>query len=63
MTIDDDLKAINKDIGKAKTWGWKINRAKYWIIKLTNIYPDYIFKAELKPDLTVKIIYSLKEVY
>lgn len=63
MTINDDLKAINKDIGKAEKWKWKVNRAEYWIIKLTNIYPDYIFKAEFKPDLTIKIVYSLKEVY
>lgn len=34
MTIKDDIKAINKDIKKAKNFKWKVKRAKYWIVKL-----------------------------
>lgn len=45
MTIKDDIKAINKDIKKAKNFKWQVKRAEYWVIKLRNIYPDYDFMA------------------
>lgn len=64
MTIIDDLKAINKDILKAKNFKWQMKRAKYWAIKLINIYPDYIFRAVLTEDkVNIKIVYEVKEVY
>ncbi|WLW38873.1 hypothetical protein 189ceduo_00019 [Lactococcus phage STA189] len=64
MTIKDDLKAINKDISKAKNFKWQVKRAEYWISKLNNIYPDYIFEAVLTEDEeNVEIIYVLKVVY
>ena len=66
MTIIDDLKAINKDIEKAKDWEQLIQRTKYWLVKLENIYPDYNFKTFFKPLRDKNIIfidYTLKEVY
>lgn len=66
MTINDDLKAINKDIEEAKDWEQRVQRAKYWIVKLNNIYPDYNFKTYFKPLRDKNIIfidYTLKEVY
>lgn len=66
MTINDDLKAINKDIAEAKDWKQRVQRAKYWIVKLNNIYPDYNFKTYFKPLRDKNIIfidYTLKEVY
>lgn len=49
MTIKDDIKAINKDILKAKNFKWQVKRAKYWLVKLQNIYPDYDFKTYVRP--------------
>ena len=43
MTIKDDIKAINKDIFEAKDWEQMVQRTKYWVVKLKNIYPDYKF--------------------
>lgn len=66
MTINDDLKAINKDIAEAKEWEQRVQRAKYWLVKLNNIYPDYNFKTYFKPLRDKNIIfidYTLKEVY
>lgn len=66
MTINDDLKAINKDIEEAKDWKQRVQRAKYWLVKLNNIYPDYNFKTYFKPLRDKNIIfidYTLKEVY
>ena len=45
MIITDDLKAINKDIVEAKDWKQMVQRTKYWIVRLKNIYPDYEFKT------------------
>ena len=66
MTINDDLKAINKDIKNSKDWKQMVQRTKYWIVKLNNIYPDYDFKTYFKPLRDKNIIfidYTLKEVY
>lgn len=66
MTINDDLKAINKDIEKAEDWKQRVQRTKYWLVKLKNIYPDYNFKTFFKPLKDKNIIfidYTLKEVY
>lgn len=66
MTINDDLKAINKDITNAKDWKQMVQRTKYWLVKLNNIYPDYNFKTYFKPLRDKNIIfidYTLKEVY
>lgn len=64
MTIKDDIKAINKDVLKAKNFKWQVKRAEYWISKLNNIYPDYVFEAVLTEDEeNVKIVYELKVVY
>nr|DAL34150.1 MAG TPA_asm: hypothetical protein [Caudoviricetes sp.] len=66
MTINDDLKAINKDIKNSKDWKQMVQRTKYWIVKLNNIYPDYNFKTYFKPLRDKNIIfidYTLKEVY
>lgn len=66
MTIKDDLKAINKDIEEAKDWEQLVQRTKYWLVKLNNIYPDYNFKTFFKPLRDKNIIfidYTLKEVY
>lgn len=41
MTIIDDLEAINKDIAKAKNIKWQKARGEYWVVRLTNVYPDY----------------------
>lgn len=62
MTIIDDLKAINKDIVKAKNFKWQIKRAEYWVIKLSNIYPDYEFKAFTGKN-GIFLDYKLKVVY
>ena len=40
MTIKDDIKAINKDIKKAKNFKWQTKRASYWLVRLKNIYPN-----------------------
>lgn len=66
MTIKDDIKAINKDILKAKNFKWQVKRAKYWLVKLQNIYPDYEFKTYFRPLRDRNIIfidYKVKEVY
>ena len=66
MTITDDLKAINKDIVEAKDWEQMVQRAKYWLVKLKNIYPDYEFKTYVKPlhdKNDIFIDYKVKEVY
>lgn len=73
MTIKDDIKAINKDIFEAKDWEQMVQCAKYWIVRLKNIYPDYEFKTRFKPlrDRNVIFIdrdiifidYKVKEVY
>ncbi len=66
MTINDDLKAINKDIKNSKDWKQMVQRTKYWLVKLNNIYPDYNFKTYFKPIKEKNIIfidYTLKEVY
>lgn len=66
MTINDDLKAINKDIAEAEDWEQRVQRTKYWLVKLKNIYPDYNFKTYFKPLRDKNIIfidYTLKEVY
>nr|DAO42016.1 MAG TPA: hypothetical protein [Caudoviricetes sp.] len=64
MTIIDDIKAINKDIKKVSFGPHQVVRAKYWIRKLSNIYPDYIFKGDLTEDgRNIKIVYWLKVVY
>lgn len=57
MTITDDLKAINKDILKAKNFKWQVKRAKYWLVRLQNIYPDYEFKTYFKPTRDKNIIF------
>ena len=65
MTINDDLKAINKDIVEAKDWKQMVQRAKYWLVRLKNIYPDYDFKTYFKPLRDKNIIfidYKVKEV-
>ena len=49
LTIKDDIKAINKDIKKAKNFKWQVKRAKYWLVRLKNIYPDYEFKTYFTP--------------
>ncbi|QBQ82002.1 hypothetical protein CW09_016 [Lactococcus phage CW09] len=66
MIIEDDIKAINKDINKANDFEWKVKRAKYWLVKLKNIYPDYEFKTYCKPlhhKNDIFIDYKVKEVY
>ena len=66
MIITDDLKAINKDIVEAKDWKQMVQRTKYWIVRLKNIYPDYEFKTYCKPLRDKNIIfidYKVKEVY
>lgn len=66
MTIVNDLKAINKDIKKAKDWEEMVQRAKYWLVKLQNIYPDYEFKTYVRPlrdKNDIFIDYKVKEVY
>nr|DAU80095.1 MAG TPA: hypothetical protein [Caudoviricetes sp.] len=66
MTIKDDIKAINKDIFEAKDWEEMVQRAKYWLVRLKNIYPDYEFKTYFKPTRYENIIfidYKVKEVY
>lgn len=66
MIIIDDIKAINKDIAKAKNFKWQIERAKYWIVKLSNIYPDYEFQSFVRYSAKEDVIfldYELKEVY
>lgn len=57
MTIIDDLKAINKDIEGAKDWEQLVQRAKYWLVRLKNIYPDYEFKTYFKPLRDKNIIF------
>lgn len=57
MTITDDLKAINKDIVEAKDWEQMVQRAKYWLVKLKNIYPDYEFKTYFKLKRDKNIIF------
>ncbi len=49
LTIKDDIKAINKDIVEAKDWEQMVQRAKYWLVRLKNIYPDYEFKTYFTP--------------
>ena len=64
MTIIDDLKAINKDIAKEKDLYKRNNKAKYWYVKLQNIYPDYnfiILCENGKAHKAYKIIASVKE--
>ena len=66
MTIKDDLKAINKDIKKAKDWEQMVQRAKYWLVRLKNIYPGCEFKTYFRPlrDRNIILIdYKIKEVY
>ena len=66
MTIIDDLKAINKDIKKAKNFKWQIKRASYWLVSLKDLYPEYEFKTYCKPLRDKNIIfidYKVKEVY
>lgn len=66
MTIKDDIKAINKDIKESKDWEQMVQRAKYWLVRLKNIYPDYDFKTYFKPTREKNIIfidYKVKEVY
>ena len=60
MTINDDLKAINKDIKKAKNWGQMVQRAKYWLVRLKNIYHDYKFKTYVKPLRDKNILLTMK---
>lgn len=57
MTINDDLKAINKDIEEAKYWEQLVQRTKYWLVRLKNIYPDYEFKTYFKPLRDKNIIF------
>lgn len=66
MTIKDDIKAINKDIFEAKDWEQMVQRAKYWLVRLKNIYSDYEFKTYFKSLRDKNIIfidYEVKEVY
>lgn len=66
MIITDDLEAINKDIVEAKDWKQMVQRTKYWIVRLKNIYPDYEFKTYCKPLRDKNIIfidYKVKGVY
>lgn len=66
LIIKDDIKAINKDIAEAKDWEQMVQRTKYWIVKLKNIYPDYEFKTYCKPLSDKNIIFidcKVKEVY
>lgn len=62
MTIVDDLKAINKDIKKNRKFEKQKNVAKYWKIKLENIYPDYNFTFLYADDFNIRIVASVKEV-
>lgn len=62
MTIKDDIKAINKDIFEAKDWEQMVQRAKYWLVKLKNIYPDCEFKTYCKPLHDKNIIFIDYEV-
>ena len=57
MIITDDLKAINKDIVEAKDWKQMVQRTKYRIVRLKNIYPDYEFKTYCKPLRDKNIIF------
>lgn len=60
MTIIDDLKAINKDIAKEQDLYKRNNKAKYWYVKLQNIYPDYNFIILYAGNYAHKIIASVK---
>lgn len=62
LTIKDDIKAINKDIFEAKDWEQMVQRAKYWLVRLKNIYPDYEFKTYFKPLRDKNIIFINYEV-
>lgn len=62
MTIIDDLKAINKDIKKNRKFEKKLNVAKYWKIKLENIYPDYSFTFLYSDNFNVEIVANIKGV-
>ncbi len=62
MTIIDDIKAINKDILKAKNFKWQVKRAEYWVIKLKNIYLDYDFIAYTGKN-GIFLDYKVKAVY
>lgn len=57
MIIKDDIKAINKDIFEAKDWEQIVQRTKYWLVKLKNIYPGYEFKTFFKPTKEKNIIF------
>lgn len=57
MTIKDDIKATNKDIFEAKDREQMVQRAKYWLVRLKNIYPDYEFKTYFKPLRDKNIIF------
>ncbi|ASZ70766.1 hypothetical protein KMC80_gp18 [Lactococcus phage 37203] len=57
MTIKDDIKAINKDIKEAKDWEQMVQRAKYWLVRLKNIYLDYEFKTYFTPLRDKNIIF------
>lgn len=62
MTIIDDLRAINKDIGKTIDYDKQRNRAEYWKIKLQNIYPDYKFFIIGTFDFNIKLVASIKNI-
>ncbi|QGT53500.1 hypothetical protein CHPC972_001165 [Lactococcus phage CHPC972] len=66
MTIKDDIESINKDIVEAKDWEQMVQRAKYWLVRLKNIYPDYEFRTYFRPTREKNIIfidYEIKAVY
>lgn len=66
LIIKDDIKAINKDIAEAKDWEQMVQRTKYWLVKLQNIYPDYDFKTYVRPlrdKNDIFIDYKVKGVY
>ena len=53
----EKLPGRGKDIVEAKDWKQMVQRTKYWIVKLKNIYPDYEFKTYCKPLRDKNIIF------
>lgn len=63
MTITDDLKAINEDLASVYDYNEQLNMARYWVIKLKNIYPDYNFYIKGNENFDLMIIEKIKVVY
>ena len=53
MNINDDLKAINKDIRKSQTTIEKVSKINYWLTKLQYIYIDTNFTVKY-PTIEIK---------